>query len=119
MENSKIRCQKCRHVLLNYPVFNMTESICNAQNCNSYNERNFIHLQDDKLPLWIKAKIESEEWTKGKLHCENCGFKVGSFDFISGKKCECGKSILPPVHFITSQVDRPIVTEVWINKSKS
>lgn len=69
----------------------------------------FLYLQEDQLPKWIKLKVEEEQWTKGKLHCENCGFKVGSFDFISGRKCDCKKSILPPVHFVSSQVDRPII----------
>lgn len=118
MENvhNIIRCQKCRHILLH----DYTPYICgncDHGKCDSYDTRNFIHLAEDTLPDWIKSKIVEEQWTKGKLHCENCRFKVGSFDFISGRKCECKNSILPPVHFISSQVDRPIiVTNVVSNK---
>lgn len=108
MNSDIIKCHKCRHVL----VEDMSEKlniICDPTVCSSYNIRNFIHVQEDKLPLWIKSKIEEEQWTKGKLHCEHCGCKVGSFDFVSGRKCDCRNTVLPPVHFISSQVDIPIV----------
>ncbi|CAG9783026.1 unnamed protein product [Diatraea saccharalis] len=101
----EIKCHKCRHVLL----YGFDYSVNNCpQKCNSYNVHNFIFLDDNKIPEWIKFKIEEENWTKGKLHCYNCGFKVGSFDFVSGRKCECGSTVLPSVHFITSQVDKPV-----------
>uniref|UniRef100_A0A1E1VXE5 E3 ubiquitin-protein ligase n=1 Tax=Pectinophora gossypiella TaxID=13191 RepID=A0A1E1VXE5_PECGO len=102
-----IKCHKCRHILLD-DINKIYSSEVIHSECDSYDIKKFIYLLEDNLPIWIKLKVEEEQWTKGKLHCENCGSKVGTFDFISGRKCDCGKSVLPPVHFVTSQVDRPI-----------
>lgn len=101
-----VKCHKCRHIVLE----NMNDAykiIC-SESCASYGNKNFIYLLEDKLPTWVKQKVEEEQWTKGKLHCGKCGSKLGSFDFISGRKCDCGNSVLPPVHLVTSQVDIPL-----------
>lgn len=106
-DNRSIRCHKCRHVLVeNMDFAAMNNRPCDSS-CPSYDKTSFIHLLEDKLPDWIKVKVEQEQWTKGKLHCENCNSKVGSFDFVSGRKCDCENTLLPSVHFISSQVDRP------------
>ncbi|KAI5634803.1 hypothetical protein NE865_12521 [Phthorimaea operculella] len=104
--NGCIKCHKCRHILLE----DITRVYNNSADhpCDSYDIKKFIYLVEDKLPDWIKQNVEAENWTKGKLHCSNCRSKVGSFDFVSGRKCDCGQSVLPSVHFVTSQVDRPI-----------
>lgn len=108
MENS-IKCQKCRNILLiDVNSETLKTKPCDPTNCVSYDEKTLIFLIEEKLPNWVKKKVEEEQWTKGKLHCPSCGSKVGSFDFISGRKCNCGSSVLPSVHFISSQVDRPI-----------
>lgn len=73
--------------------------------CNSLGDKNMLHLNQECVPTWIKAAIETENWTRGKLNCSQCNNRVGSFDFVSGKTCECGKHVLPPVHFIKSKVD--------------
>lgn len=109
LKNSSIKCQKCRHVLLEDARETNNNYGCDVKNCSSYSLQNIIYLIEEKLPKWIRLKVENEQWTKGKLHCENCGQKVGSFDFVSGRKCECKETVLPPVHFISSQVDRPII----------
>ncbi|KAJ9580748.1 hypothetical protein L9F63_024074, partial [Diploptera punctata] len=44
-------------------------------------------------------------WQKGRLNCPKCRGRVGSFDFVSGLKCDCGKHVLPPVHVVRSKVD--------------
>lgn len=107
-ESKIMKCRKCRHVLLN--DLNITHNLqsCGTKDCASYDLKRFVFVYEDKMPTWIRTKVEDEQWTKGKLHCENCGYKVGSYDFISGRKCDCGKSVLPPIHFISSQVDIPI-----------
>ncbi|CAG4922427.1 unnamed protein product [Colias eurytheme] len=113
METKKciVKCYKCRNVLVDDLQTSSPSPECILDgNCNSYDVKSFIYLLEDKLPEWIKNKVEEEQWTKGKLHCSNCGCKVGSFDFVSGRKCECRNSVLPPVHFITSQVDIPLAT---------
>ncbi|CAH2099926.1 unnamed protein product [Euphydryas editha] len=101
-----VKCHKCRHILLEDMNGTYT-SVC-SKSCASNNNKNFVYLVEDNLPAWIKQKVEEEQWTKGKLHCESCKSKLGSFDFVSGRKCDCGDSVLPPVYLVTSQVDIPI-----------
>lgn len=104
-----IKCHKCRNILLkDCPKHVIDTFECDPQKCGTFNEKQFIFLSEDQLPSWIKMKIMKEQWTKGKLHCESCGSKVGSFDYISGRRCNCGSSIIPSVHLITSQIDRPL-----------
>lgn len=108
-----IKCHKCRHVLLeDLSVVCNNNASCDLKKCCSYNINSFLYLAEDKLPDWIKTKVEEELWTKGKLVCEQCRCKVGSFDYVSGRKCDCKESVLPPVHLVASQVDRPILSEV-------
>lgn len=101
-----IKCHKCRHILLT-DMANTYKSLCDDK-CDSYSSKHFVYLLEDQLPSWIKKKIDEEQWTRGKLLCEKCGSKIGSFDFVSGRKCSCEKSILPSVYFVTSQIDIPI-----------
>ncbi|CAH0405946.1 unnamed protein product [Chilo suppressalis] len=64
-KSSIIKCHKCRHILLNgYKEKNVNK--CDPKKCSSYNLRNFIYLDDDEVPDWIKIKVEEEEWTKVK-----------------------------------------------------
>ncbi|OWR51779.1 hypothetical protein KGM_208087 [Danaus plexippus plexippus] len=108
-----IKCHKCRNILLSDFASIYSSALCGDQKCSSYSTKNFAFLHEDNLPKWIRLKIEEERWTRGKLYCENCGCKVGTFDFVSGRKCECGNSVLPPVHFISSQVDVPITLNLF------
>ncbi|XP_026323565.1 E3 ubiquitin-protein ligase RNF180-like [Hyposmocoma kahamanoa] len=82
-----IKCHKCRHILFE-DISNIYVNVAKdkAQCCSSYNINNFIYLLDERVPEWILKKIADESWTKGKLHCEKCGNKVGSFDYTSGRK---------------------------------
>lgn len=110
MEVLPVKCHKCRQVLLDCLKRGILNKLpCDPTTCQSYDLNKFIYLLEDKLPDWTQEVIEKEEWTKGKLHCPKCTSKVGSFDFISGRKCECGNSQLPAVHFISSQIDKPVV----------
>ncbi|CAK1599794.1 unnamed protein product [Parnassius mnemosyne] len=111
-----IKCHKCRHVLLNDLNIAHNKQLCDSKGCDNFDVKKFIYLHEDKIPSWIKRKVENEQWTKGKLHCENCGCKVGSFDFISGRKCDCGMAVLPPIHFVTSQVDIALPLIHLLNK---
>lgn len=107
-----IKCQKCRSVLVEDITIVLNESSsCDPLECSSYSLNSFLYLSEDRLPNWIKTKVEDEQWTKGKITCEQCKSKVGSFDYVSGRKCECKGSVLPPVHLVSSQVDRPIATK--------
>lgn len=41
-----------------------------------------------------------------------CETKIGSFDFLSGNKCFCGRFLIPAVQFVKSKVDVPVVLEL-------
>ncbi|KAJ0181175.1 hypothetical protein K1T71_003260 [Dendrolimus kikuchii] len=109
---SVIKCHKCRSVLLDMSTVTNNYTTCDQQKCNSYNLSNFIFVSEDNLPDWIRRKVETEQWTKGRLNCEKCGCRVGVFDYVSGRKCDCGETVLPPVRFVASQVDRPIAVNI-------
>lgn len=110
--NKKIKCRKCRVILtelsstklLNahheqYSV-NSKDSCCpNLLNCTE------LYVNEDYLDPWIREEIEKSDWTKGKLKCIKCNSNVGSFDFITGQKCECRAFTQPAIHFIKSKID--------------
>lgn len=108
MSSKPIKCHKCRTILFQDTCILDSSLTCDPDKCDSYNIKRFIYISEDKVPDWIKQKIEEEQWTKGKIHCEKCKNRIGSFDYISGRKCECGASVVPPIHLVTSQIDRPI-----------
>ena len=108
MSSQAIKCHKCRYTLFDETCILDSSLTCDPTKCESYDIKRFIYVSEDKVPEWIKQKIETEEWTKGKLHCQKCNNRIGSFDYISGRKCDCGSSVIPPIHLVTSQIDRPI-----------
>lgn len=119
-KSNAIKCLKCRTKLIDDISLITNQNFqCDPQKCNSYDIKKVIYLMEDKLPEWIKSRIENEQWTKGRLNCEKCSCRIGSFDYISGRKCECGETVLPPVHFTSSQVDRPILSENALKLNKS
>ncbi|KAJ8734043.1 hypothetical protein PYW07_014594 [Mythimna separata] len=108
MNPQAIKCHKCRHILFDDTCIQDSSLTCDPKKCESYDIKRFIYVSEDKVPAWIKEKIENEDWTKGKLHCQKCNNRIGSFDYISGRKCNCGSSVIPPIHLVTSQIDRPM-----------
>lgn len=107
---SEIKCKKCRTVLLGDIEKDLISAhgTCNneidSNICNSLGDKNMLYLSGECVPPWIKTAIEAENWTKGKLNCQ-CNNRVGSFDFVSGQTCECGKQVLPSIRLIRSKVD--------------
>lgn len=73
--------------------------------CPTVQGRTEIFLNEDALEPWIQEEIENSEWTKGKLKCIKCAANVGSFDFVTGQKCDCRQFNQPSVHFIRSKLD--------------
>jgi len=111
--HTQIKCRKCRSTLTNVPS-NVLLSAHNEQysndpdiksNCPSVVGRTEIYINEEHLDQWIESEIENSEWTKGKLKCSKCSSNVGSFDFVTGQKCECRLFNQPSVHFIRSKVD--------------
>lgn len=112
--SNEVRCKTCRKLLFDKDM--CKDLLVNAHNislnetknsmeCPSMVESHNIFLSEDLLPEWIKTRIESEEWSKGRINCSQCDSRIGAFDFVSGTKCECTKYLLPPVHLIKSKID--------------
>lgn len=126
MMKGYFKCRNCRHlldlstdsvstnhnVLLNdlniqldntdHPQFNETT------NGNQICEDNHYFLIDSKLNeiKWISEQLDKFEWTKGKINCpNNCGAKIGTFNFLNCLKCNCGKATVQSVHLIKSRID--------------
>ncbi|KAG7240862.1 hypothetical protein INR49_023436 [Caranx melampygus] len=56
------------------------------------------------------------QWTVGKLNCQNCGARLGGFNFIDRSKCPCGQDAT--VHLNKSRVDRDHKHNVLIVQPK-
>lgn len=118
-----IRCQKCRNLLFadnklcdghgkQITYYNRSES----QNCTSSN--NVFYIREETLPSWVKTQIDNYKWIKGKLYCQTCRHRIGAFDFVSGVKCECGSSVLPAVHVVSSKIDYQFAVSVATPEQK-
>lgn len=113
MADTQIKCRKCRTViskvasakLLNAHSENFSIDLDANNDCSSISGRTEIYVMEDAFEQWIQDEIEQSEWTKGKLKCIKCSSNVGSFDFVTGQKCDCRQFSQPPVHFIRSKVD--------------
>ncbi|XP_075993076.1 E3 ubiquitin-protein ligase RNF180 [Genypterus blacodes] len=94
-----LRCRKCRKGFVDssclYPVEEAEES--SAPACSIW------HVNVDALPEWILTSVQQAQWTVGKLNCQNCGARLGSFNFVSRVWCPCGRETA--VHLSKSRVD--------------
>ncbi|XP_077484154.1 E3 ubiquitin-protein ligase RNF180-like [Amblyomma americanum] len=63
------------------------------------------YVRDENLPDWLLAQLDNGEWVKGKLYCPSCTARLGSFDFVTGAKCDCDEFVLPPIHISKSRID--------------
>lgn len=109
---TQAKCKKCRKIIVeknqSSKVFlnAHSEPLNDSEtDCPTIADQKVVFLAEEALPEWIMLKIQEAEWCKGRLNCEKCDFRVGGFDFISGSKCGCTKSVLPAVHLIKSKVD--------------
>uniref|UniRef100_A0A3P8ZWT5 RING-type domain-containing protein n=1 Tax=Esox lucius TaxID=8010 RepID=A0A3P8ZWT5_ESOLU len=62
------------------------------------------HMNVETLPEWILTSVRQAQWTVGKLNCENCGARLGSFNFLKCTKCPCGQESI--MHLSKSRVDQ-------------
>ncbi|CAH2000222.1 unnamed protein product [Acanthoscelides obtectus] len=112
---SEVKCKKCRktlfhlqqkNFLLNAHHENLSKNTSEMEDtCDTVRDENMVHLDENFLPHWISLKIEAEQWSKGRINCPYCDSRIGNFDFVSGSRCECSNSYLPPVHLIKSKID--------------
>ncbi|XP_050521715.1 E3 ubiquitin-protein ligase RNF180-like [Daktulosphaira vitifoliae] len=113
MSNISIKCQKCRYELASSETSTILD--CHEKpikdtsrvtySCNKNVMENNWYLSSTALPDWINNYVEEGDWQKGKLICPNCNLRVGSFDFVSGMKCQCKQFLLPQIHLVKSKVD--------------
>ncbi|KAM7369338.1 hypothetical protein PAMP_013613 [Pampus punctatissimus] len=61
------------------------------------------HVNVDTLPEWILTSVQQAQWTVGKLNCQNCGARLGGFNFINRSECPCGRDAT--IHLNKSRVD--------------
>ncbi|KAM4634490.1 E3 ubiquitin-protein ligase RNF180 [Polymixia lowei] len=95
-----LRCRRCRKGFIDstclYPIATADEST--AAQCSIW------HVNVDTLPEWILTSVHQAQWTVGKLNCQNCGARLGGFNFINHSRCPCGQDIT--VHLSKSRVDQ-------------
>lgn len=116
--NARIRCRQCRNLVTTVDANDLKDGHLNTYSirdthtahahslaCGTIGDRREVFLVEDEYAIWIQHEIEESGWTKGKLKCVKCASNVGTFDFVSGKKCECKRFDLPPLHFIVSKID--------------
>lgn len=94
-----LRCRKCRKGFIDSTCLLMVEAAdeSSAPACSIW------HVNVDTLPEWILTSIHQAQWTVGKLNCQNCGARLGSFNFIARTWCPCGRETA--VHLSKSRVD--------------
>uniref|UniRef100_A0A146LB17 E3 ubiquitin-protein ligase RNF180 n=1 Tax=Lygus hesperus TaxID=30085 RepID=A0A146LB17_LYGHE len=113
------KCRKCRNPVIDTRdtrIISGHEVVLNSANFFRPDEDaacedtiNSLYLMEQTLPDWMISQIDKVEWIKGKLNCSQCQARLGSFDFVSGRKCSCGKFVLPPVHMIKNKLDFTIL----------
>ncbi|XP_040915689.1 E3 ubiquitin-protein ligase RNF180 [Toxotes jaculatrix] len=94
-----LRCRRCRKGVIDSACLTMVEATdeSSAAVCSIW------HVNVDTLPEWILTSVHQAQWTLGKLNCQNCGARLGGFNFINYSKCPCGRDAA--VHLNKSRVD--------------
>ncbi|XP_029300874.1 E3 ubiquitin-protein ligase RNF180 [Cottoperca gobio] len=95
-----LRCRRCRKGVVDSTCLSMVEATdeSSAAVCSIW------HVDVDTLPEWILTSVHQAQWTVGKLYCQNCGARLGGFNFINHSECPCGRDAA--VHLNKSRVDR-------------
>ncbi|KAJ8402006.1 hypothetical protein AAFF_G00372410 [Aldrovandia affinis] len=96
---SVLRCRKCRKCVVDSASLlsiNAVDEV--ATECRIW------HVDFDALPAWILASVHQAQWTTGRLTCQNCGARLGGFNFVSRTKCPCGLDLT--VHLCKSRLDQ-------------
>ncbi|XP_023281355.1 E3 ubiquitin-protein ligase RNF180-like [Seriola lalandi dorsalis] len=95
-----LRCRRCRKGVIDSTCLAMVEATAES----SCAVCSIWHVNVDTLPEWILTSVHQTQWTVGKLNCQNCGARLGGFNFIDRSKCPCGQEAT--VHLNKSRVDR-------------
>lgn len=94
-----LRCRKCRKGVIDATCLSMVQESdeSSAAVCSIW------HVNVETLPEWILTSVHQAQWTVGKLNCQNCGARLGGFNFINRSECPCGRDAA--VHLNKSRVD--------------
>uniref|UniRef100_A0A4W5R2R9 Ring finger protein 180 n=1 Tax=Hucho hucho TaxID=62062 RepID=A0A4W5R2R9_9TELE len=95
-----LRCRKCRKGFVDTTCLH---PIVPDDNTTAAGTCSIWHMNVDTLPEWILTSVHQAQWTVGKLNCENCGARLGGFNFLNSTKCPCGQE--STVHLSKSRVD--------------
>ncbi|XP_024215885.1 E3 ubiquitin-protein ligase RNF180 [Halyomorpha halys] len=118
MSQIVLKCRQCRQQLLDSsisPILSGHNLVLNAGSITYPNLSDCedvissLYIEETAFPEWILSSVDEAGWKKGKVKCPKCSSRVGSFDFVSGRKCKCNENVLPPLHLIKSKVDFQII----------
>lgn len=96
------RCRKCRQNLEVHNAVIKEVEACTDQNAW---QSSVLYLDIDLCPSWILESIKQASWIKGKLLCQKCKGRLGSFDFVGQKYCSCKQHTVPAVHLLKNRID--------------
>ncbi|XP_054164659.1 E3 ubiquitin-protein ligase RNF180-like [Oppia nitens] len=124
MTDDDVKCAKCRHILFADSLLVTSHGVVVADDmnnsggggghhnnqCSDYRSNTVCYVTEHSMNDWMRQQIDSGDWTKGRLQCPNhkCSARIGSYDFITGQKCRCGRHALPNIQFSRSRIDRPL-----------
>ncbi|XP_046378224.2 uncharacterized protein LOC124150294 isoform X1 [Haliotis rufescens] len=113
MDRFKLRCRRCRYVLLvSDNIINTHGQPVKESSCSSSSTLSvwYISMENEELS-WIREAINQALWIKGKLNCPKCNGRLGSFDFVNTTHCPCGEQTLPGVHILRDRVDKMLLKQ--------
>lgn len=106
-ESAILLCKKCRRSVIDSScLLSFSDEL--MAGCKVW------HVDVDSLPDWILSVVNQVHWTAGKLNCQHCGARLGSFNFLNGSRCPCGHN--SAVHLIKSRVDRFVKLLVYLRR---
>lgn len=115
-EEAGFRCKKCRRTLLSNSHVVSSHGESRSGNvgfaCPINKTDTVWYVRDENLPGWLVEQLDNGEWVKGKVYCPECNARLGSFDFVTGSKCDCNEFVLPPIHISKSRIDCEQVRKV-------
>jgi DNA-directed RNA polymerase subunit RPC12/RpoP len=109
MASVPVKCRKCRQELFSHPTVRLQDShgvgISEEGRTDSECSSEVLYIPEETKPSWLEEILDERGWEKGKINCPKCSARIGSYNFVSGMKCQCGTFVLPPIHIVKSKID--------------